>query len=69
MCSSGITGQGYYYDLEFINWSSDTKSCGAKQHVFGPWKGNSDFTGFSEFIRPVFNNVLTDALTYIKAPL
>ena len=69
LCSSGIRGQGYYYDVEFINWSTETKSCGsAKQHVIGPWKGNSDFTGFSEFIRPVFNNVVYEALTYIKPP-
>ena len=73
LCSSGIRGQGFYEDVEFINFSSEKKNCKigseyAKQHVFGPWKGNSDFTGFSTFIKPVFDNVKSEALTYIKAP-
>ena len=68
LCGSGIRGQGYYYDVEFINWASEKKVCGAKQAVFGPWKGNSDYTAFSEFIRPVFDGVKTEALTYIRPP-
>ena len=68
LCSSGMSGQGHYIDVEFINFDTSTKRCGAHQAVIGPWKGNSDVTGFSTFTRPVMRDVVTDALTYYKAP-
>ena len=63
-----MQGQGTYYNMEFINFESNKKTCGAGQFTFGPWPGNSDYVAYAEFINPVYDNVVEEALTFIPAP-
>ena len=63
-----MTGRGYYHNTKFINWKHQTKSCGAKQKTFGPWKGNSDMVAYAEFKNTIFDNVHDSAITFFNKP-
>lgn len=67
-CNGGTRGQMTWIGLEFINWESSTKSCGAKQFGVGPWKKMMDYNAFAEFKNPVFNNVVESAIAYLPSP-
>lgn len=67
-CNSGMYGKAEYRNVVVKDFTSNKKSCGAKQVVFAPWKKQMDYIGFAEFFAPTFENVDTDALTHISPP-
>jgi len=68
LCTGGIFATTHYNNVEFKNFDSGKKKCGAKMVTFSPWKKASDYIAFAEFKRTTFNNVHSDALTNIPAP-
>jgi len=48
-CTSGMRGESTYTRVEFRDFSSGTKACGAKMSTFAPWKSAADYVAFSEF--------------------
>jgi hypothetical protein len=68
-CNSGMLGTMTYKDVEFINFNTTAKTCGAKTVGFRPWPKASDYTAYAKFERPKFTNSNNlDALTFIRTP-
>ena len=67
-CLSGMTSQGYYDRVQFKNFYSNKKSCGANQRALGTSQKQSDYVGLSRFYRPEFVNVDKSAMFFIHTP-
>jgi hypothetical protein len=63
----GLSGAGYYYNMEFIGFNNATTTCGSTQYAIKPYLF-PDYTPFATFIRPLFTDLKREALTFIENP-
>ena len=66
--SGSMTGHATYTNLEFINYKSSQKSCGATQYAIKPYL-QPDYTPFATFKNIKLTEVAHEAFTYIQDPL
>lgn len=71
-CNSGMLGRTTYYNMEFIGYKSNRKSCNgrssADQFAIGPWHKNADYVAYADFRAPKFTNVVENAVAHIFNP-
>lgn len=60
-------GQSKYRNLRLVNFTTATKTCGARQAAIMPFLA-PDYTPFAEFTDLIFDNVAREALTFIEDP-
>jgi len=65
--SGALGGQGWYYDMKFINFDNFTTTCGSRQVALRPFL-SPDYIPYVQFFEPVFTNLKKEALTFIPDP-
>ena len=63
-----MRAEATYTRVEFKDFSSGTKACGAKMSTFAPWKSAADYVAFSEFKQATFDDTHPDAVTFMPSP-
>lgn len=65
--SSAMTGESYYDNVELINFTTNEKTCGARQAAVMPFL-QPDYTPFAEMKNIRFTNVAHEAVAFIQDP-